>query len=154
MKAYTGSRLAARMRALTFETIRFRTYDEERPLTRTERQTWLSAMCRMRARTLPLLAVRHRKVASTACISKALMCCPLSGKEPPICHFHLSTGTVGVDNRYVIAILSREEIQYDDGVERFPDTSVFDVSDDSSARHARDTVTGFVNMLFPDGRID
>lgn len=67
---------------------------------------------------------------------------------------HLSTGTVGVDNRYVIALASREEIQYDDGVQRYPDTATVDVSDDSSARHARDTVTGFVNMLFPDGRVD
>ena len=81
-------------------------------------------------------------------VKQGWMCC-IVGRW-----LHLSTGTVGVDNRYVIAILSREEIQYDDGVERYPDTSVFDVSDDSSARHARDTVTGFVNMLFPDGRID
>ncbi len=67
---------------------------------------------------------------------------------------HLSTGTVGIDNRYVIAVMSREEIQYDDGVQRYPDTSTVDVSDDSSARHASETVTGFVAMLFPDGQID
>lgn len=67
---------------------------------------------------------------------------------------HLSTGTIGVDNRYVIALISREEIHYEDDMERYPDTAVVDVTDDSSAQHARDTLTGFVAMLFPDGRID
>lgn len=67
---------------------------------------------------------------------------------------HLSTGTVGVNNRFVIAIISRENIQYDDGSQAYPDTAVVDVTDDSSARHAQETVTGFVAMLFPDGRVD
>lgn len=67
---------------------------------------------------------------------------------------HLSTGTIGVDNRYIVALISREEIHYEDDMDNYPDTAVVDVTDDSSARHARDTLTGFVNMLFPDGLID
>nr|WP_296767587.1 serine hydrolase [Rhodococcus sp. (in: high G+C Gram-positive bacteria)] len=67
---------------------------------------------------------------------------------------HWSTGTVGVNNRYIVAFVSREAIHYEDDMERYPDTAVVDVTDDSSAQHARDTVTGFVSMLFPDGRID
>lgn len=67
---------------------------------------------------------------------------------------HLSTGTVGVGNRYIVALVSREEIHYEDDMDHYPDTAVVDVTDDSSAQHARDTLTGFVNMLFPDGRID
>ncbi len=67
---------------------------------------------------------------------------------------HLSTGTVGVDNRYVVAIASREEIHYENDMDHYPDTAVVDVTDDSSAQHARDTLTGFVTMLFPDGLID
>ncbi|OZC45102.1 hypothetical protein CH289_24545 [Rhodococcus sp. RS1C4] len=67
---------------------------------------------------------------------------------------HLSTGTVGVDNRFVVAMISREEIHYDDDMDHYPDTAVVDVTDDSSAQHARDTLTGFVTMLFPDGKVD
>jgi hypothetical protein len=66
---------------------------------------------------------------------------------------HLSTGTIGADNRYVLALSSREDIFYADDMESYPDTAVVDVSDDASALHARDTLTGFVSMLFPDGRI-
>ncbi|WP_088944531.1 serine hydrolase [Rhodococcus sp. 1168] len=66
---------------------------------------------------------------------------------------HLSTGTVGVDNRYVLAFVSREEIHYEDDMEHYPDTAVVDVTDDSSAQHARDTLTGVVTMLFPEGAI-
>lgn len=66
---------------------------------------------------------------------------------------HLSTGTIGVDNRYVLALSSREDIFYADDMESYPDTAVVDVSDDASALHARDTLTGFVSMLFPDGTI-
>ncbi|WP_072802317.1 serine hydrolase [Rhodococcoides yunnanense] len=67
---------------------------------------------------------------------------------------HLSTGTVGVDNRFVIALISREDIHYEDDMDHYPDTAVVDVTDDSSAQHARDTLTGVVAMLFPDGRVD
>lgn len=67
---------------------------------------------------------------------------------------HLSTGTIGVDNRYVMVLASHEEIHYEDDMDHYPDTAVVDVTDDSSAQHARDTLTGFVTMLFPDGRID
>lgn len=66
---------------------------------------------------------------------------------------HLSTGTIGLDNRYVLALSSREDIFYADDMERYPDTAVVDVSDDASALHARDTLTGFVSMLFPDGTV-
>ncbi|OZF30174.1 hypothetical protein CH294_24130 [Rhodococcus sp. 14-2483-1-1] len=66
---------------------------------------------------------------------------------------HLSTGTIGVDNRYVLALSSREDIFYADDMESYPDTAVVDVSDDASALHARDTLTGFVSMLFPGGTI-
>lgn len=66
---------------------------------------------------------------------------------------HLSTGTIGVDNRYVLALSSREDIFYADDMESYPDTAVVDVTDDASALHARQTLTGFVTMLFPDGTI-
>ncbi|OZF27593.1 serine hydrolase [Rhodococcus sp. 14-2483-1-2] len=66
---------------------------------------------------------------------------------------HLSTGTIGVDNRYVLALSSREDIFYADDMERYPDTAVVDVSDDASALHARETLTGFVSMLFPAGTV-
>ncbi len=66
---------------------------------------------------------------------------------------HLSTGTIGVDNRYVLALSSREDIFYADDMESYPDTAVVDVSDDASALHARETLTGFVSMLFPDGTV-
>ncbi|MFI8567272.1 hypothetical protein ACIGGF_11990 [Rhodococcus sp. NPDC078407] len=66
---------------------------------------------------------------------------------------HLSTGTIGVANRYVLALSSREDIFYTDDMESYPDTAVVDVSDDGSARHARDTLTGFVSMLFPGGTV-
>lgn len=66
---------------------------------------------------------------------------------------HLSTGTIGLDNRYVVALSSREDIFYSDDMEKYPDTAVMDVSDDASALHARDTLTGFVSMLFPNGTI-
>ncbi|CCQ16903.1 putative uncharacterized protein [Rhodococcus sp. AW25M09] len=66
---------------------------------------------------------------------------------------HLSTGTIGADNRYVLALTSREDIFYADDVESYPDTALVDVSDDASALHARETLTGFVTMLFPNGAI-
>lgn len=66
---------------------------------------------------------------------------------------HLSTGTIGEDNRYVMALSSREDIFYADDMESYPDTAVVDVSDDASALHARETLTGFVSMLFPAGTI-
>ncbi|OYD69412.1 hypothetical protein [Rhodococcus sp. OK302] len=69
---------------------------------------------------------------------------------------HLSTAVVGEDNRYIVAIASREDIQYpgDDNDDAYPDTSFTDVIDDDSALHARDTVTGVTQILFPDGAID
>ncbi|SNS29620.1 hypothetical protein [Rhodococcoides kyotonense] len=81
-------------------------------------------------------------------VKQGWMCC-IAGRW-----VHLSTGTVGEDDEYVIALISREEVHYDDDWEHYPDTAVVDVTDDSSAQHARDTITGVVSMLFPDGRVD
>lgn len=67
---------------------------------------------------------------------------------------HLSTGIVGDDNRYIIAIGSREDVQYTDEDSFYPDTSFTDAVDDESALHARDTVTGVTQILFPSGSID
>lgn len=66
---------------------------------------------------------------------------------------HLSTGIIGDDNRWILVLASREEIHYDSDTDNYPDTAVVDVTDDSSAQHARDTLTGVVTMMFPDGRI-
>lgn len=81
-------------------------------------------------------------------VKQGWMCC-IAGRW-----VHLSTGTVGSNDDYVIAVISREEVHYDDDWEHYPDTAVVDVTDDSSAQHARDTITGVVSMLFPDGRVD
>ncbi len=67
---------------------------------------------------------------------------------------HLSTGIVGDDNRYIIAIGSREDVQYTDEDSFYPDTSFTDAVNDESALHARDTVTGVTQILFPSGSID
>ncbi|WP_257014383.1 class A beta-lactamase-related serine hydrolase [Rhodococcus sp. ACPA1] len=67
---------------------------------------------------------------------------------------HVSTGLIGDDNRYIVAVASREDIRYEDDEESYPDTAITDVTEDSSARHARDTMTGFVKSLFPTGVVD
>lgn len=72
---------------------------------------------------------------------------------------HLTTAVVGEDNRYIVAIGSRENVQYEDNDDPFqdiavPDTSFTDATDDESALHARDTVTGVSQILFPSGRVD
>lgn len=64
---------------------------------------------------------------------------------------HLSTGFFGNDHRYVVAVLSRETVTYQDPEYdgRFlRDTSMYDASDDESARHARETVTMVVETVF------
>ncbi|MGC0363451.1 hypothetical protein ABH922_001435 [Rhodococcus sp. 27YEA15] len=83
-------------------------------------------------------------------VKQGWMCC-ISDKW-----IHLSTGVVGDDDRYVIAIASREDVQYEDDEDYWgvPDTSFTDVVDDESARHARDTVTGVAQILFPTGSVD
>lgn len=67
---------------------------------------------------------------------------------------HLSTGVIGADNRYVLVTVAREDIHYEDDEQGYPDTALTDVTDDNSARHARDTLTDVVTMMFPDRRID
>lgn len=58
---------------------------------------------------------------------------------------HLSTGFFGDDHRYVVVALSKETVTYesDSGRELWflPDTSMYDATEDESARHARETVT-------------
>ncbi len=59
---------------------------------------------------------------------------------------HLSTGFFGPDHRFVVAVTSREEVTYEDGDPRFamgilPDLALYDVTDDGSARHARETMS-------------
>ncbi|TQC51072.1 hypothetical protein EEB14_01390 [Rhodococcus sp. WS4] len=67
---------------------------------------------------------------------------------------HVSTGVMGEDSRYIVAVASREDIRYEDDEESYPDTAITDVTEDSSARHARDTMTGFVKSVFPTGVVD
>ncbi|WP_072687723.1 serine hydrolase [Rhodococcus marinonascens] len=81
-------------------------------------------------------------------VKQGWMCCVASR------WIHLSTGVIGEDNRYVLVVASRENITYDDGEEGYPDTASMDVTGDSSARHARDTVTDVVRTLFPSGVVD
>ncbi|MFZ2529897.1 MAG: hypothetical protein WAX14_19940 [Rhodococcus sp. (in: high G+C Gram-positive bacteria)] len=65
---------------------------------------------------------------------------------------HLSTGFYGTDHRYVVVVLSREEVRYDDpelnAWAPLPDTALVDVTGDASAAHARDTVTQVVEEAF------
>lgn len=83
-------------------------------------------------------------------VKQGWMCC-ISGQW-----VHLSTGIIGKDNRYIVAISSREDIQYPDmdfdGA--YPDTSYTDASNDESALHARNTMTGITQILFPGGTVD
>ncbi|MEV0946259.1 serine hydrolase [Rhodococcus sp. NPDC049939] len=67
---------------------------------------------------------------------------------------HLSTGVIREDNRYVLAVASREHVHYSDGRQGYPDTATTDATGDASALHARNTVTDVVKTLFPSGAID
>ncbi|QNG19220.1 serine hydrolase [Rhodococcus triatomae] len=67
---------------------------------------------------------------------------------------HLSTGVVGPGGRYVVVVEVAEDVQYEDGVPGLPDTSYVDATDDESAAHARETVTGVIEALFPTGSVD
>ncbi|WP_068160509.1 hypothetical protein [Rhodococcus phenolicus] len=65
---------------------------------------------------------------------------------------HLSTGFFGDGHRYVVAVLSREQVHYDDPARNewapWPDTALVDVTGDASAEHARETVTEVVRDAF------
>lgn len=64
---------------------------------------------------------------------------------------HLSTGFFGNYHRYVVAVMSLEKVHYEDPEYDggfLPDTSVYDASNDDSARHARETVTMVVETVF------
>lgn len=83
-------------------------------------------------------------------IKQGWMCC-LDGEW-----VHLSTGFFGDDHRYVMVVASRETVTYEEsdplhGTGFLPDTALHDVIDDSSARHARETVTLAVTETFHDG---
>ena len=69
---------------------------------------------------------------------------------------HLTTGIVGEDNRFIVTVTTREDIQYqdDDNYGLIPDTSMTDATNDESALHARDTITGVAQIIFPDGTVD
>ncbi|MGF7123547.1 serine hydrolase [Rhodococcus sp. TAF43] len=68
---------------------------------------------------------------------------------------HLSTGIVGADDRYVLVLLSREDLDYgDEDTDYYPDTSLTAAVDDASAAHARETITDAARTLFPQRRID
>lgn len=68
---------------------------------------------------------------------------------------HLSTGVIGPDDRYVLVLVSREDLDYGDGDgDYYPDTSVTAAVDDVSAAHARETITDVVRTVFPERRID
>ncbi len=63
---------------------------------------------------------------------------------------HLSTGFFGNYHRYVVAVLSRETVTYEDPEYdgwSLPDTSIYDATEDESAQHARDTVTMVVEEV-------
>ena len=68
---------------------------------------------------------------------------------------HLTTGIVGEDNRFIVTVAAREDIQYqdDENYGLIPDTSMTDATNDESALHARDTITGVTQILFPDGTV-
>lgn len=73
-------------------------------------------------------------------VKQGWMCC-LDGEW-----VHLSTGFFGDDQRYVVAVTSQEEVTYEEGDPEFgtgslPDTALYDVTYDGSARHARETVS-------------
>lgn len=98
-------------------------------------------------------------------VKQGWMCCT-AGRW-----IHLTTGVTGPDDRYVLVLVSREEVTYDgarptkwrigDGFDEdlddeamaYPDTSLTNAADDASAEHARATLTGVVRILFPDRRI-
>lgn len=98
-------------------------------------------------------------------VKQGWMCCT-AGRW-----IHLTTGVAGPDDRYVLVLVSREDVTYEgarptnwhigDGFDEdldeesmtYPDTSVTNAADDTSAEHARATLTGVVRILFPDGRI-
>ncbi|MGU3438412.1 serine hydrolase [Actinomycetes bacterium M1A6_2h] len=54
---------------------------------------------------------------------------------------HLSTGVIGPDNRYIVAMASREDANMYGG-------------GSTGANHARSTMTAMASALFPSGRID
>lgn len=67
---------------------------------------------------------------------------------------HVSTGVIGPDDRYILVVVSRENLDYGDGDTDYPDTSLTAAVDDVSAAHARETITDVVRTVFPDRRID
>lgn len=62
---------------------------------------------------------------------------------------HVSTGIVGDGDRYVLVLVSRENLDYGDTDADYPDTSLTAAVDDVSAAHARETITDVVRTLFP-----
>ncbi|WP_448223008.1 hypothetical protein [Gordonia iterans] len=83
--------------------------------------------------------------AELAALKQGWMCCVADR------WIHLTTGAFGPDGRYVLAVHVAEDVQYTDGTVELPQTSEGIDSDDESAAHARDTVTGVVARLFADG---
>ena len=80
-------------------------------------------------------------------VKQGWMCC-VNGEW-----VHLSTGFFGEDHRFVVAVTSREEVTYEEGDPRFgmgilPDLALYDVTDDGSALHARDTMSLAVETAF------
>jgi hypothetical protein len=73
---------------------------------------------------------------------------------------HLSTAVIGPQSRYVLVVVSHEDVDYGTGsdglnqvVAALPDTSLDAAVEDASAAHARETITDVVRILFPEGRI-
>lgn len=83
-------------------------------------------------------------------VKQGWMCC-IAGQW-----IHLTTGIIGADNRYVVAMTVREDVQYQDeeNYGLVPDTSFTDPVNDESSLHARDTVTGVTQILFPTGVVE
>ncbi|RVW03782.1 hypothetical protein EF834_11285 [Rhodococcus spongiicola] len=81
--------------------------------------------------------------ATDIAVKQGWMCC--SGGR----WLHLSTGVIGPDDRYILVVVSREDLNYGDAEPDYPDTSLTTAVGDISAAHARETLTDVVRILFP-----
>ncbi|WP_235870587.1 class A beta-lactamase-related serine hydrolase [Rhodococcus xishaensis] len=80
---------------------------------------------------------------SDIAVKQGWMCC--SGGR----WLHLSTGVIGPDDRYILVVVSREDLNYGGADPDYPDTSQTTAVNDISAAHARETLTNVVRILFP-----
>lgn len=93
-------------------------------------------------------SVGDGSVGSLSALKQGWMCCVDAQ------WIHLTTGTFGPGSRYILVVQVAEDVQYTDGTAELPDTPLEIAADDESARHARDTVSGVVSALIPEGMLD